>query len=199
MSIHEISVDLNRYRVQQSVPSLRLPEGTYWDPILGQFVNISYDAAGEAILYYPASGFYAQGFMAREEKEAATVWPSIAPLHVIYGDTVRVNYSFKYRGPKRDSSNPLIIQVGNCKSLGFGAYDRGSTAEKNLTNLIYSTSDVTYTGYVDFVFTAPFLIFDNPHLFVLLDGEDYEVVYKNAFVAAEVTFTNLAIVSYAKQ
>lgn len=190
MRTKEFRVQLSM-RPQEDIP--RLSEGTYWDPVMKQWFNLTYGPLGEAIVYFPSSGYYAQGFMPVEVYEAADVWPGVAPIDILYNDTIRVHYSFKFKGP----SSSVTLQVGNCGLVGPNTYDRGSTKEKTIS-LSESLVDVTYSGYVDFIFGQP-VILDKPHLFVLLHGQGYEIVYKNAFNPADVQFSELKITDYAKQ
>jgi len=181
MRVHDFHVQIG-FSAQQHRPQQFRPQDLYWDPVLGQWVQS----------LYPLGGYYALWFIAKEEYEAANVWPEEAPKEILYGDTIRVHYSFRYKGP----ADSVVLKVGNCKLVGPSTYDVGSSETKTIT-LAEDLTAQTYSGYVDFIFGEP-LVFDNKHLFVLLDGEGYEVVYKNAFTGVAGVFTDLEITSFAK-
>jgi len=142
------------------------------------------------VLYYP-SGLL-DWFVAKEEYEAEEVWPEYAPRNVLFGDKIRVFYSFTYDGP----GGSVILEVGSCKSLGASVYDRGTTETKEID---LSSTQKSYSGYVEFSFKS-LLFFGFSCLFVLLQGQEYEVVYKNAFEQlGGAELSNLNMVEFSAQ
>ena len=146
------------------------------------------------LVYVP--GVYAPtafNFYAREVHDAHDFW-SDAPKDVLYGDTVRVNFFFKHIGQK----GSVIVEAGSCVCNDpiFHGYLKGPGDTKSV-DLTYDQTAKPYSDYVDFVFDDT--VFDYPHLYVLLTGQEYEVVYEDAFVPGDTVFSKLKIIDYSRK
>jgi len=190
--IEGLAVSVENLGKVESLEALIEPiTGWYYDSSIGQWYYLYIDEAGIVHRYYRALGVEALGFVPREVYPATNIRPD-APINVVEGDTIRVGYSFKYMG----DAGSVTIQVGNAYKLsGVSVWDRGETAEVT-RNLTKSTTPQPYTGSIDFVYGT--WLQPKPDLFVLLHGQEYEVVYTNAFKKVVAEFTELKITSYAK-
>ena len=177
--------------LQVSTP--QVAPGWYWDDFLGWCYHDGHgNILHEVTNRFTGQTFQALGFVTTRVHPATDI-NSGAPIPMPEGATVRVNYSFEHRG----TAGSVVLQVGNCAQVGPYTFDRAGQTEKTIT-LYEGTSWRTYSGYLDFIFSEGGAPGSAPHLFVLLHGEDYEVVYTDAFTWMEAEFQQLEITDYIK-
>lgn len=171
--------------------------GWYYDSSLGIWYYLYYDYYDTAGIMHriytdPLTGLQFEALSFRPEREYnATVIRADAPINVLEGDTISISYSFKWMGSARD----IVLRFGNCSGVMASIYDEGDTA-KVTKHVNASTSPVAYSGSGSFIFKATVL--GKPHLFILPEGIEYDVVYRNAFTKVVGEFTDLNITNYQK-
>ena len=168
--------------------------GWYYDAGLGVYYYLYYDATGAMHRIYtdPFTGLQFETLSFHAEKEyEATVIRSDAPINVLQGDTISVSFTFRWKGDARD----IVFRFGNCSGVFGGIYDEGDTAEAT-KHVDASTYARSYSVSSSFVYRATAI--DKPHLFILPEGIEYDVVYRNAFTKLVGEFSDLNITSYQK-
>jgi len=160
--------------------------GWYWDPLTGQYYY--YDAQAKQWYIYAAGYLYPLEIAT----EPAPKTVSIAP-----GDTLRVEYSYKYQGP--------AITVTEYASIGvYGEvthiYDE-KVHKSRTRSLLESTTPQTYTGSLDIVLpTNAQTDWDDIEVKVFNGGKELGLRYLGALniVAVVPEFSEFTIVDYAR-
>lgn len=133
----------------------------------------------------------AADFWAKYEETA----PLSKVLEVWPDDTIRINYSFRHKGP----ADSFTIEAGNCGDLaGDKHYDKGSrnTAPKSVNT---DLSNILYSGYVNVPLSATWGVFKYKHIYFLITGADEEFVMRNALNPhTEAVFSDLSITNWSK-
>jgi len=203
MIVSAVSVKNLGYRPLGLDPILYEPvlqPGWYYDAATGWFYIDQY---GNRYTGNPYTGQLYQplglGFKPKYEREA-TLIRSDAPIGAIEGDIISVSFTITRMGP----AGTLIIQIGNCKGVLAGYYDR---ADGTNTVNVSVTKDLDWKNYSEtgtFVYSNTGVPGDAPHLFILNHTEagspppEFEVVYRNAFKKVDVDIKDIKISSYGR-
>lgn len=158
--------------------------GWYRDPNTGQYYY--YDASARQWYIYAAGYLY-----------PLTVPKEPAPkvVDIAAGDTLRIEYSYKYSGP--------AMTVTEYASLGYtilGIYDE-IVAKSKSRSLSESSTPREYSGYIDLVMPTPAETkWNDIEAKVMGGGKELGVNYQDALnvVTPEAEFTEFSIVDYAK-
>ena len=158
--------------------------GWYRDPSTGQY----YYYAAEAKQWYTYSAGYLYPLAVPKE-------PAPKVVNIAAGDTLRIEYSYKYSGP--------AITVTEYASIGYttlGVYDEIVHKSKS-RSLPESTTPKEYTGYIDLVMPTPAQTkWNDIECKVKNGGKELGLNYQDALNVVSVTpeFTEFSIVEYAK-
>jgi len=179
----------SEYRVSQSQPTT---PGWYWHTEYG-YVYLHVNGTmylGNPVtgqLYYPLwSGDFFPEFI----RQASTIG---GPINVVSGNTIELKWSFKWVGTGRD----INFKFGNCKRIGTGEWFNAGDWEQKSVTVTTTTTPVTYNQTTTFVFRSA-SIWDNPHLFILPDGFQNDVVYLDAFTEVSADISDLKITTYSR-
>jgi len=157
--------------------------GWYRDPNTGQYYY--YDASAKQWYIYAAGYLY----------PLTIAWesaPKVEPIAA--GDTLRIEYSYKYSGP--------AITVTEYAAIGYkvvGILDE-IVAKSKSRSLPESTTPKEYTGYLDLVMPTPAETkWNDIYAKVTGGGKELGLGYENALnvVAVEAEFTEFSIVDYS--
>jgi len=172
------------YVPQQIVP------GWYYDLFYGWYYLYP---DGSKYIGNPVTGqvFAPMAFFAEYEYPATDI-RSDAPINVLEGDDIRVDFKFYWMGEART----IWFRIGDCKKV-LANYDEGDTVRVS-KNVTASTTWKAYTGSGTFTYISGFATLVNKHLFILPEGIEYDVVYTNAFGKITAEFKDLAIDSYQR-
>lgn len=159
--------------------------GWYRDPNTGDY----YYYNAEAKQWY----IYSAGYLVplSVPKESAPKVVDISP-----GDTLRIEYSYKYAGP--------AVTVTEYASIGAtvaGIYDEKATKSKT-RSLPQSTTPQTYSGYLDVVLPVNAgASWNDIECKVFNGGQELGLNYQNALniVGIEAVFSEFAIVDYYRK
>lgn len=159
--------------------------GWYRDPTTGRYYY--YDDPTKAWYIYSAGLLYPLAV----PKETAPKVVDITP-----GDTLRVNYSYKYAGP--------AITVTEYATIGYTitfVYNEKVVRSKG-RSLPQSTTPQVYTGYLDLILPVNAgSNWNDIEAKVFNGGEELGVNYQNALniIGIEVAFSEFAVVDYYKK
>lgn len=159
--------------------------GWYRDPTTGQYYY--YDASTRTWYTYAAGYLYPM----EVPKESAPKVVDITP-----GDTLRIEYSYKYTGP--------AISVTEYASIGIttiSVYNEKVHKSKS-RSLPGSTTPKEYTGYLDIVLPVGAQNnWNDIECKVKNGGKELGLNYQDALniIGIEVTFTEFAVVDYYKK
>ena len=122
--------------------------GWYYNQDTGEYYY--YDAAADQWYVYAAGYLYP---LTTQWANASTVNPD-APVAVEIGDTVRINVSFSYQGPRKTFTLYGAIGVGRWSSgsgSDYGDFIEGSPPGRKSLTVGPDDTPRTYTEYVDVV------------------------------------------------
>lgn len=172
----------------------QVTSGWYHDPFYGWYYVYP---DGRRYTGNPVTGqLYAPMLFVADYEYPATVIRSDAPINVLEGDDIRVDFKFYWMGEART----LWFRMGNCKKI-LAHYDEGDTVRVS-KDVTASAAWKPYTssgtfGYIS-GFPAPGGDIENKHLFILCEDIEWDVVYTNAFGKIVGEFKDLAIDSYQR-
>lgn len=172
-----------------------LAPGWYYNSVGGWYYV---DVYGNAYWGNPYTGqlFIPLTFHANHEYNASTINAS-APILVLEGDVITVNFSFQYKGDARS----IAFIIGNCAGILGGYYTIGNSVTKSVS-VSASTVFQTYSGSTTFTYTTGGgTVGTAPHLFINpqdCPGGEEDTVYRDAFKYTEADVQSLQIISYAK-
>jgi len=172
----------------------QIVSGWYYDPFYGWYYVYP---DGSKYIGNPVTGqvFTPMAFHAEYEYPATKIRPD-APISVLEGDDIRVDFKFYWKGVAKT----IWFRIGNCKKI-IADYNEGDTVRVS-KNVIASTTWKAYTSSGTFKyisgFPAPGGDIQNKHLFILPEGIEWDVVYTNAFGKIIGEFKDLLIDSYQR-
>lgn len=168
--------------------------GWHYDPFYGWYYIYP---DGSKYIGNPVTGqLYAPMAFFAEYEYPATNIRSDAPINVLEGDDIRVDFKFYWMGEART----IWFRIGSCKKI-LANYDEGDTVRVS-KDVTASANWKAYTASGTFTyisgFPAPGGDIQNKHLFILPEGIEYDVVYTNAFGKVVGEFKDLSIDSYQR-
>jgi len=172
----------------------QITPGWYFDPFYGWYYLYP---DGSKYIGNPVTGqvFAPMAFFAEYEYPATGI-RSDAPINILEGDDIRVDFKFYWMGEART----IWFRLGSCKKI-LANYDEGDVVRVSI-GVTASTAYKAYTGSGTFTyvsgFPAPGGDIQNKHLFILPEGIEWDVVYTNAFGKVIGEFKDLSIDSYQR-
>ena len=109
-----------------------------------------------------------------------------APIPVMEGDKIQITARFQWKGDART----IRFRFGSCRKV-LAHYEEGD----------HSIRDVSVSASLDFktyTLTGTFTYDGRPHLYILPEGIEWDVVYQNAFTTVVGEFKDLEITEYAR-
>lgn len=172
------------YSPQQITP------GWYYDPFYGWYYLYP---DGSKYIGNPVTGqvFAPMAFFAEYEYPATSI-RSDAPINVLEGDDIRVDFKFYWMG----DAKTITFRMGSCKKI-LANYDEGDVVRVDIS-VAASTIYKPYTGSGTFTYISGAPLITNKHLFILPEGIEWDVVYTNAFGKVVAEFKDLVIDSYQR-
>lgn len=168
----------------------QIASGWYFDPFYGWYYLYP---DGSKYIGNPVTGqvFAPMAFFAEYEYPATDI-RSDAPIYVLEGDDVRVDFKFSWMGEART----IWFRMGSCKKV-LANYDEGDVVRVSI-DVTASATWKTYTGSGTFTYISGAPLITNKHLFILPEGIEWDVVYTNAFGKVVGEFRDLSIDSYQR-
>lgn len=172
------------YTPQQATP------GWYLDPFYGWYYVFP---DGSKYVGNPVTGqvFAPMAFLAEYEYPATKI-RSDAPINVLEGDRVKIDFKFYWMG----EAKTIWFRMGSCKKV-LANYDEGDTVRVSI-DVTASAEYKAYTGSGTFAYISGAPLITNKHLFILPEGIEWDVVYTNAFGKIVGEFKDLSIDSYQR-
>lgn len=178
------------------IAPLQLIPGWYWDVNIGWFYV---DQWGNRFPGNPYTGqlFTPLGFYPEHTFDAKSIRAD-APINVLQGQSIKVDFDLKWTGPARD----IIFIIGNCHTVATGippfVYDIGDSVPATV-HVDASVDPLPYSGSGTFVFRAT--VHTKPHLFINPQdvSPSVDTVYLDAFTKMEGEISDLRITSYESQ
>lgn len=158
--------------------------GWYRDPSTGGYYYYSADIRQ----WYTYSAGYLYPMAVPKESAPKVV-------NIAAGDTLRVEYSYKYGGPAID-----VTEYASIGYTTFGVYDEIVHRSKS-RSLPKSTTPETYSDYIDLVMPTPAQAkWNDIEAKVSNGGNTLGLNYQDALsvVSVEAEFTEFAIIDYSK-
>lgn len=172
------------YVPQQIVP------GWYWDPYYGWYFLYP---DGTKYVGNPVMGqvYGPMSFLAEHEYPATSI-RSDAPINVLQGDNIKIDFEFYWQGEART----IWFRMGSCKKV-LANFDEGDTIRVS-KSVTASANWVKYTGTGTFTYVSGFPLITNKDLFILPEGIQWDVAYTNAFAKVSGDFKDLVINNYQR-
>lgn len=164
--------------------------GWYFDPFYGWYYLYP---DGRKYIGNPVTGqvFAPMAFFAEYEYPATKI-RSDAPISVLEGDRIKVDFKFYWMG----EAKTIWFRMGSCKKV-LANYDEGDTVRVSI-DVAASAEYKAHTGSGTFAYISGAPLITNKHLFILPEGIEWDVVYTNAFGKVVGEFKDLSIDSYQR-